>query len=510
MRTATPGWRQGPVGTGLKELGCVLPVAWYPVLFVYSHNAAEASLSQIWLSLGLFTAAAAFFFLLFAAAARNAVAGGLAAMAAMALTAFWRPAEEIARNLWWSLRYWHLVPLALAGCWALAVALPKAERRWSLPLARARTVLCVLFSLLVVYNFVLAAPALWDKMRTATFRDKAAEPVPMQAAAQEDLPNVYLIILDEYAPFAMAEKYYGYYPVEFEAFLKMHRFNISTNSHNSSFYTQEVTAGLIGLEPPEEITKYTLTTDGRFGKFVTGSSDQNAVYAKSKLMYFFKSRGYTVKVATMLGEVFNMDTPRLYCDEYFQLPLNQRGKSWENTVTSTVLERSALEPIQYMLHAHVDVNYYNRMVEGIFNWIQKSVQNTPPRFLWAHVICPHGPYLFESDGRWRQEPGSEADPQNYLKQYQYITMRITEVLTTLIAKNPNIVIMLMSDHSARQKYTLPVVDMSHIFNVVYYRGELLDVEGLSGLDTELLVLNRLFGTSFPIVRGPRTLAGVVP
>lgn len=506
MKTTEAGRRNGRVGAWLKELVWTLPAAWYPVLFVYLHNAEEASLAQVWFPLGLFTAASAVFFFLFSVAARNAVAGGIVAMAAMVPTAFWRPAEEIARNLLWSLRYWHLAPLALAGSLALAVALPKAARRWSLPLKRVRTIVSALFLFLIAYNFVLAAPVLWKKGRTAVSPEDANAAVPAPDAVRGDSPNVYLIILDEYAPFAMAEKYYGYVPTEFEAFLREHRFNVSSNSRNPSFYTSDVLAGLVGMELPEETTRYTLAADGRLDKLVH-CPGQDKVYAESKLMHFFKDRGYSVHVANMLGDIFNFRTP-FYCDEYFRLPVDQRGISLENTVASAVLERSALEPIRYLLP--VDAHYYNRMVEGIFNWIEESAKKKPPRFLWAHVTCPHGPYLFESDGGWRREAGSATDPRSYLAQYKYVTMRIMKVLATLVEADPNGVILLMSDHSARQNLGLPAEDMAPIFNAVYFRGEALDVAGLSGLDTELSVLNRLFGTSFPVFRGPRPLVGVEP
>lgn len=506
MKAGPAGCGKGPVVTGLKEWACVLPVAWYPVMFVYLRNAAEASPSQVWFPLELFTVAATLFFLLFAAAARNTVAGGIVAMAAVMLTAFWRPAEDIARNLCGSLHYWHLVPLALAGCWALAVALPKAARRWSLPLERVRTILCAIFLLLIAYNFFLAAPVLWEKGWAAVSPEEPNVSLPAPDVVRDDSPNVYLVILDEYAPFTMAEKYHGYVPAEFEVFLKEHHFNVSTNSRNPSFYTAEVLAGLIGMKLPEEVTRYTLTPDGRLDKLLYCPS-QDKAFARSKLMHFFKDHGYTVHVASMLGDMFNFQAP-FFCDEYFKLPMNQRGISLENTVTSVVLQRSALEPILSLLP--LDVHYYNRMVEGIFKWIEESAEKPAPRFLWAHVTCPHGPYLFESDGGWRREAGSVTDPRNYLAQYKYVTMRIMKVLTTVIEADPDSVILLMSDHSYRKGLGLPVEDMTPIFNAVYFRGEALDVAGLSGLDTELSVLNRLFGTAFQVFHGPRPLAGVEP
>ena len=151
----------------LKEFAFVLPVAWYPVLFVYFCNCAEASLAQVWFPLGLFTAAAAAFFLAFAGVARHATAGALAAMAAMLLAAFWRPAEEFARDLCWSLRYWHLAPLALVGLGLLAAALPWAAQRRGVRLERVRTVFATVFAGLIVFNFVRAAPVLADQVREA-------------------------------------------------------------------------------------------------------------------------------------------------------------------------------------------------------------------------------------------------------------------------------------------------------------------------------------------------------
>lgn len=497
-------WRRR-ASAGLKEFAFVLPVAWYPVLSVYFRNCAEAPFSQAGWPLAFFAAAAAAFFLLFSAAARNWTAGGLAAMAAMGLAAFWRPVEEFARDLCWSLRYWHLVPLALAGLWMLAVALSRASRRRALPLERVRTAAGTAFAGLIAYAFVMAAPALGNRVRGAFQEKSPGKAVPAPASESGETPNVYFVILDEYAPFDMAEKHCGYRPAEFEAFLKEHRFNVSGSSRNPSFYTSEVLAGLIGMEPPEKSTRYTLTEDRRLDKLLDCPS-QEAVIRESRLMEFFKARGYVVYVASMLGDIFHMPTP-LRGDVRFQLPVDQRGISLENSVLGAVLGRSAFEPILHLLP--VDAHFYNRMVEGIFRWIEESSRMESPRFLWAHVTCPHGPYLFRSDGSWRAEPGG-GDPSHYLEQYQYVSRRIAKALARVVADDPGGVVLLMSDHSLRRSFRLPVDDMARIFNAVYFRGEALDVEGLSGLDAEWLVLNRLFGTEFPVVRGPRPLAGEAP
>lgn len=493
----TQTWKRGG-----REFGYLLPVACYPVLFVYFRNCGEAGFSQVWMPLAVFAGAAALCQAIFTWVARRGEAGTLAAQAAMLVIAFWKPLEDAIRDLVWTVRYWHLIPLALAGLLVLARVLGTTERSKTLSM---RKKVAAVFAALIVYNALAALPTLWKQGWSAS-RARPAPEAP-RPETTGDRPNVYFILLDEYASFPQMKTRFGEEPPEFGAFLERNGFSVSPDSYNPTFLTTEVLAGLVGMKPPPENARYRLAADGRIERYLSFPVGFEDIFAESALMRFFQDRGYTVYVASMLGDLFNVRSP-LRADHAFQLSVDQRGISLENTVFAAVLGRSALEPLQYGLPR--DPHYYNRMVEGIFDWIAETGNKRSPRFLWAHVACPHAPYLFERDGRWRREAGNPADPRHYLEQHRYATSRIAAVLEKLLENDPGSIILLQSDHGFRSGITLPVEEMAHIFNAVYYRGEALDVAGLSGLDTELFVINRLFGTDFPVIRGRRPLAGVEP
>ena len=47
--------------------------------------------------------------------------------------------------------------------------------------------------------------------------------------------------------------------------------------------------------------------------------------------------------------------------------------------------------------------------------------------------------------------------------------------------------------------------MTNFFSAVYYKGQKLNIEGLSGVNTFRLILNELLGTSFEML--PNTAVG---
>ena len=488
----------------LVEYAYILPVAAYPVMFVYFHNCTEAAAAQIWLPLTVFMGVAAGLFAVFSFVARRLDVGVLTAQVAMLVIALWRPLETAVRDVLWRVRYWHLLPLAVAVCWGLALALGRWMQHDSRRDLRLRKWLAFIFTGLIVYNAAVALPLL---LHPTQHRHSLAAGAPVAVRSPAEQPDVYYIILDEYASFAQMSEYFGKYPTNFAAFLEQHAFNVSTGSYNPAFLTTEVMAGLVGMTLPERSTRYELAPDGRLQRYVDCPAGYQDVFAESALMRFFKDRGYAIYVSTMLGNLFNLRTPFL-TDHVFQLNSGRGEASLQNTVFATVMEGSALAPLLACLPQ--DPHYYNRLVEDLFTWLADPAGKVHPRFMFVHVACPHAPYLFEKDGTWRMEPGSLSDSANYLEQYLFVTARIMTVLEKLLAADPDCVVILQSDHGYRHEITLPVDDMTHIFNAVYFRGRRLKVEGLSGLDTERRVLNELFGTDFFVFAGRRPLAGVPP
>jgi hypothetical protein len=75
-------------------------------------------------------------------------------------------------------------------------------------------------------------------------------------------------------------------------------------------------------------------------------------------------------------------------------------------------------------------------------------ETAPPRFVYAHIVSPHDPYLFSPDGEWLNK-----DPENtlqaYLDQTTYLNTQIIPMVEN-IQQNANrpTVIILQGDHGA--------------------------------------------------------------
>ena len=72
-----------------------------------------------------------------------------------------------------------------------------------------------------------------------------------------------------------------------------------------------------------------------------------------------------------------------------------------------------------------------------------------------------------------------------------------DIVKHIVSKDPESVIVLCSDHSARG--IKAGIDMCQIFNCVYFRGEEMDIEGLSGINTLRIILNNMFGFDYEMI-----------
>ncbi len=491
----------------LGEYMYVLIIALYPVLLIYCRNVSEVSAGQLPLPVLFFLAVALLVWLFFSLLAWDFAAGTLTAQLALLLMALWQPLETAVRAQWETIRYWHLFPGVVAACMIGALLIGYRARQGKGKILEYRKWLAGLFALLIVYNAAGAVPVLVRRLAPQS-RVPAALAKFEPSTDPSDRPDVYYLILDEFASFAQMQKYFGWQPVELAQYLQQRGFAVSGSSYNPSFMTIEVLAGLIGLQLPAEVTRYAVAADGCITKYVnTPDLDPHTYFAESALMRYFQAHGYTVYVANMLGDLFNVSSPFI-ADHSFALPSYAGGVSLGNTVFESVMKGSALAPLLTVWPR--DKHYYNRMVEGILDWLADPNIRQAPSFTFAHIACPHAPYLFEADGAWREDDGSVQVDHFYLTQYQFIARRIIAVLEQIVAANPDGIVIVQSDHGYRREMTLPVDDMARIFNAVYYRGRPLPIEGLSGMDTLWRVLNETYGADFPVHEGRRPLAGLVP
>lgn len=95
--------------------------------------------------------------------------------------------------------------------------------------------------------------------------------------------------------------------------------------------------------------------------------------------------------------------------------------------------------------------------------------------------------------------------QIYLNQLKYVNKVIGNFIDLIRKKDPGAVVLIQSDHGCRlvlqrntylgqRKPTKEEIEyMKSVLNILYYKGEKVNIEGLSGYETLNLVVNKILG-----------------
>ena len=115
----------------------------------------------------------------------------------------------------------------------------------------------------------------------------------------------------------------------------------------------------------------------------------------------------------------------------------------------------------------------------------------------------------------KEDETNWKDKSIYLNQYKYITKCMERIVEDIQKNDPDSFIILMSDHGARYPHwqvdhygakaydaSVETLYMQNILNCVYYKGEKLDIEGMTSINTWRTVLNTYFGTDYEMLPAP--------
>jgi phosphoglycerol transferase MdoB-like AlkP superfamily enzyme len=160
-------------------------------------------------------------------------------------------------------------------------------------------------------------------------------------------------------------------------------------------------------------------------------------------------------------------------------------------------------------------NEINEM-EKMFAYAQESSGLQTSNLLTVgYFTFPHLPYIVDENGNKTNnvDRSNLSDPVPYLGQFKYANKKILEMVKVILENDPDSIIILQSDHGYRlpthlsywygiQQYDLKTEAPfeQNILDAVYYRGQPVDIEGLSGLNTLKVVLNQLLDAGLVITK----------
>lgn len=251
--------------------------------------------------------------------------------------------------------------------------------------------------------------------------------------------------------------------------------------------------------------------------FEAGSSDRSALsgmFGHSRVRKIFETLGYSI-VAFEMGFVWI----NLYDADYFFGP--PRADSFHEILLHGGMngfEKMVLD----MSFAHVFIDVINlpdvieRMLpemESPFNiyrertlYVLDQLQyNRVPsiqglKFVYAHLIAPHFPYVFDQDGEYVNDDEIVDRDAAYRDQLIYVNKRILEIISEIITYSDiQPIIILQSDHGRAKNRIEETVAILNAYYLPNDSGQEL-YPSISPVNTFRFVLDTYFSGDFGLLK----------
>lgn len=455
----------------------VLSVSLFPSLFLYFRNIEEAIFIDIVSITSIFVLIGFFLFLVVEAIIKEVNKSAIITSLILLLMLNFALIEKALIKIFPMLYYWHVLMLILT---IIVLASLIIKKKFSVELAEnIRLVTSIVFSGLILFNGVSAIPAMTEKNSD----DRIETQTELAKGTIKANANVYYFIFDEYGGYENLLRYTGFDNISFYEDLKDLGFNVSKNSRGYTIQTINEIPNLLNLARINDSSM---------------SYDLRRKNLENPLLFrLFKEHGYKINLISDYGAIPTGE----YIDYLFETEM------YEDTIENFLIKNTVYYPFL--------INQYRNSriveVESIFEYMSKSWEISPDKlFTFAYVEFPHSPWVVDENGN--DLPLSEKqnweNPETYLGQLKYASKKILEVVEVIIEKDPDAIIIIQSDHGyrradkIRQDYEdleLEREFMKNVLNVVYYKGENVDIEALSGLNTLYVVLNKFFGMDFELI-----------
>ena len=360
--------------------------------------------------------------------------------------------------------------------------------------------LLLVFQLFTVIKYEVTLPS-------AVSNIKDSQNQAIQKSSGMDSPDIYYLILDGYAGDEVLKDVYNYDNSAFRSFLKNSGFTVIDNAvsnYSQTHFSLPSSLNMIYLDKWIEKSRPT----GDLLPFYA-LIDQNEVFS------FVKKAGYQViNFSSGWGPTeFPKGADVNYSKSTFFRVLG-RGLSL-NEFYLVFLQTTALSP--FIRDSLADTA--RGRVIYTFDQLPEMPYLRGKKFVFAHIVIPHPPYLFDengdpvSDSELELAGESFSDRDHYLRQLKFATVRIQKVISEIKArsKNPPIIV-LQSDHGPSSilghpyRWVRPfdpagVSERMHILNAYYLPegGESSLYEGITPVNTFRVLFNYYFKAGYPLL-----------
>ena len=373
-------------------------------------------------------------------------------------------------------RHRFLVPVYLGGSMLAAWAILRTQRDLSTP-TRALNLVAVVLVLIPVLQV-----SAYEARGIAAERgeQKAAVAAPqLMVSIDQDTPDVYYILLDGYPRADFIARHLGQNIQPFLASLEDRGFYVPRCSQSNYSDTRFSMAATLNMSYLDDGT-------GKPEVLLPASSLDEMIHY-STVQKNFEDLGYQIVTFEPGYRWLNWRQPDynlLPADENTDRGLANFGlNGFEYLLLNTSAGKLFLDArtvVRSNLTANLDEfietprYHHRRNVEFTLETLPKTSVDIPsPKFIYAHIISPHPPFVYNAEG----QPLVNNPPDElaaYGEQIVYLNNRILEVIDAITAHSsqPPIII-IHGDHGATIDYASAGIDEAErlgIFNTFYLPG----------------------------------------
>ncbi len=334
----------------------------------------------------------------------------------------------------------------------------------------------------------------------------SAEIIETQTLENEDLPDIYYIVLDAYARNDDLQQRYDYDNTAFTDALSEKGFYVVQCSQSNYAKTKFSLASSLNMDylqnlggddlkrkdgDPNWVKIGRMIRRGSFRKLTESLGYKIVAFQTGFFwtewdnadLYLYQDRQNVKSIGDLqtFGQISDFEA--MFIKTTFGLAL----------MDGTSLLDSSLQPI---------VNESPRrqkyeMVTFALDTLEEAAAISGPKFVFVHLVSPHTPYVIDANGGFVAEENDT--PAGYIGQLSYLTERVLTIVDALIensARPP--IIIIQSDHGAPGTQTLPI--RMNIFNALYLpEGDTGLYPDISPVNTFRLVSDTYFGTSYGLI-----------
>ena len=467
----------------------------FPVIFLILHNYDLVGKDDVLISVGVTIIHTLVLLVISLLVFRSLEKAALAATIASLPLMVFRTIEGAIYRLIPSLYYWHILILILsviAGFWYLI-----AKHRDTVDIIKINQIIAALAIILILVNVVplVLSQSTKNESQTEDLTSASELIVQSESIAISHAPNIYLYIFDEYSGPEASLRYANFSNEAFYTHLESLGFNNSKSSRNYTISTTVEIPNLLNLA-------LEITEENR------SESMKDKVLQSPYLFSLLKELGYSFNLINDQG---NISIP----DSWFSYSFAPQGEfQKEESVLTSLIDNSVYYPLR-------KISSQSRIVqvEHMFTYAaESSTLSEANLFTLGYFMFPHLPWVVDEHGN-EIAAGERHDWKNsniYLGQLKYANSKILNMVETIIHNDPGAIIILQSDHAYRQPfhlrdlYGVEYEDMTtesrmmrNILNSVYFRGETIEIEGLSGINTLRTVLDKQFNLNLGLIIEPK-------